>query len=160
MLISKSLGQILRVSGAMHTLFNLECEEVGSTITKDAIDAAIHFVEVCCQQAAYIAGTGELDKELELIVKGVSLYMDTHTVTFIHARVTHTRACMHTHTHTHTLGCSMYLYTTGAKFVESRHQGIRWTQRTDGTVRCSSHCRWESLGCPKESHGHRGQTGL
>lgn len=79
-MISKSLGQILRVSSSMHTLFNLECEELCSTITKDAIDAAIHFVEVCCQQTAYIAGRGELDKELDLIVKGMYSYTMTLTI--------------------------------------------------------------------------------
>ena len=55
-MISKSMGQILRVSAVMHALFNLGDEEVDSTIFPAAIEAAIHFVEVCCQQAAYIAG--------------------------------------------------------------------------------------------------------
>ena len=57
-MISKSLGQILRVSGVMHVLFSLEEENVDDTA---AINAAIHFVEVCCQQTAYIAGRGELE---------------------------------------------------------------------------------------------------
>ena len=70
-MISKSQGQILRVSASMYTLFSLECEELCSTITIDAIDAAIHFVEVRYQQTAYIAGRGELDKELNLIVQGI-----------------------------------------------------------------------------------------
>lgn len=43
------------------------------TISPAAIEAAIHFVEVCCQQAAYIAGRGELDEELKLIVQGTFL---------------------------------------------------------------------------------------
>ena len=54
-MISKSLGQILRVSGVMHVLFSLEEENVDDTVTVAAINAAIHFVEVCCQQTAYIA---------------------------------------------------------------------------------------------------------
>ena len=70
-MISKSQGQILRVSVSMHALFSLECEELSYTVTKDAIDAAIHFVEVCCQQTAYIAGRGELEKELNMIVQGI-----------------------------------------------------------------------------------------
>ena len=82
-MISKSQGQILRVSASMHTLFSLECEELCSTITTDAIDAAIHFVEVCCQQTAYIAGRGELDKELNLIVQGI-LLLSTTCVQYLH----------------------------------------------------------------------------
>ena len=70
-MISKSSGQILHVACSMHTLFQLEREELCYTISKDAINAAIHFVEVCCQQTAYIAGRGELDKELDLIEKGI-----------------------------------------------------------------------------------------
>ena len=73
-MISKSMGQILRVSAVMHTLFNLGDEELDSTISPAAIEAAIHFVEVCCQQAAYIAGRGELDEELKLIVQGTIVY--------------------------------------------------------------------------------------
>ena len=69
-MISKSLGQILRVSGSMHALFNLEDNTLSTTISTTAIDAAIHFAEVCCQQTAYIAGRGELDKELKMIIQG------------------------------------------------------------------------------------------
>ncbi len=72
-MISKSTGQILRVSAVMHALFNLEGEELGNTITPVAIQAAIHFVEVCCQQTAYIAGRGELDKELSMVVQGMCM---------------------------------------------------------------------------------------
>ena len=61
-MISKSLGQVLRASGVMHILFNLDKEQVDNTVTVAAIDAAIHFVEVCCQQTAYIAGRGELER--------------------------------------------------------------------------------------------------
>ncbi len=72
-MISKSTGQILRVSAVMHALFNLEGEELGNTITPAAIQAAIHFVEVCCQQTAYIVGRGELDKELSMVVQGMCM---------------------------------------------------------------------------------------
>ena len=71
-MISKSLGQILRVSGVMHVLFSLEEENVDDTVTVAAINAAIHFVEVCCQQTAYIAGRGELEKELSMLMEGTS----------------------------------------------------------------------------------------
>ncbi len=70
-MISKSTGQILRVSGVMHALFNLDNEDFASTITPFAMEAAIHFVEVCCQQTAYMAGRGEIEKELTLIVQGM-----------------------------------------------------------------------------------------
>ena len=46
----------------MHALFSLENKELCDIITTDAIDAAIHFVEVCCQQTAYIAGRGDLQQ--------------------------------------------------------------------------------------------------
>ena len=71
-MISKSLGQILRVSGVMHVLFSLEEDSVDDTVTVAAINAAIHFVEVCCQQTAYIAGQGELEKELSMLMEGTS----------------------------------------------------------------------------------------
>ena len=70
-MLSKSMGQILRVSAVMHALFNLGDKELPNTISSAAIEAAIHFVEVCCQQAAYIAGRGELEEELKLIVQGM-----------------------------------------------------------------------------------------
>ena len=70
-MISKSQGLILRVSASMHALFNLESEELSDVITTDAIDAAIHFVEVCCQQTAYIAGRGDLQQELSMMEKGI-----------------------------------------------------------------------------------------
>ena len=58
-LLSKSMGQTLRVAASMHVLFQLEDEEpLPSTISDQAINAAINFVEVCCQQTAYISGRG------------------------------------------------------------------------------------------------------
>ena len=71
-MISKSLGHILRVSGVMHVLFSLEDDSVDDTVSVEAINAAIHSVEVCCQQTAYIAGRGELEKELSLLMEGTS----------------------------------------------------------------------------------------
>ena len=66
-MISKSMGQILRVSAVMHALSKLEDERLGNIISTAAITVAIHFVEVCCQQAAYMAGRGELDEELKIV---------------------------------------------------------------------------------------------
>ena len=53
----------------IHALFNLGDKQLDSTIYLAAIEAAIHFVEVCCQQVAYIAGRGDLDEELKLFVQ-------------------------------------------------------------------------------------------
>ena len=76
-MISKSQGQILRVSASMHALFSLENEELCDVITTDAIDAAIHFVEVCCQQTAYIAGRGDLQQELSMMEQGITAIVDS-----------------------------------------------------------------------------------
>lgn len=69
--LSKSLGQIIRVSAGMHILFHLDQEgPLPQTISDEAIDAAIDFVEVCCQHIAFITGHGQIDKELEVIGSG------------------------------------------------------------------------------------------
>jgi len=48
-LLSKSIGQTLRVAASMHVVFGLEDEEPPpNTISYMAIKAAIDFVEVCC----------------------------------------------------------------------------------------------------------------
>ena len=40
------MEQILRVSAAMHIVFNIESDNIPENITQIAIDAAINFVEV------------------------------------------------------------------------------------------------------------------
>ena len=71
--MSKSKGQTLRVAAALHTLFAMFSPEessddgIGSQISNEAIIAAINFVEVCCQQTAYMAGRSELRKDIQLI---------------------------------------------------------------------------------------------
>lgn len=73
-MLSKSLGQIIRVSAAMHVLFHLESKETVPDIISDAaIEAAIDFVEVCCQHTAYITGRGNINQELEYLQSGNSL---------------------------------------------------------------------------------------
>lgn len=70
-MLSKSLGQILRVAASMNVLFQLECREVLQVeISKKAIDAAIYFVETCCQETAFIAGRGNICEEIRLIEIG------------------------------------------------------------------------------------------
>ena len=71
---SKAKGQVLRLSALMHLLFeggpgvdeNKE-KDIGLIIGEDAIKAAIDFVNVCIQQAAYIAGRGDIEEEISRI---------------------------------------------------------------------------------------------
>ena len=70
-MLSKSMGQILRVSAAMHLLFHIDKDDsLPSTITETAIKCAIDFVEVCCQHTAYLTGRGNIEQELKLIELG------------------------------------------------------------------------------------------
>ena len=70
-MLSKSLGQTLRVIAAMHVLFDLDSAESPScTITEAAIEATIDFVELCCQHTAYITGRGKIDEEVTLMEAG------------------------------------------------------------------------------------------
>lgn len=70
-MLSKSLGQVIRVSAVLHVLFHVDEEEsLPDTISEMAIEAAIDFVEVCCQQTAYITGRGNILEELELLQSG------------------------------------------------------------------------------------------
>ena len=62
----------------MHALFTLGDETLCTTISTTAIDAAIHFVEVCCQRTAYIAGRGNLDKELQMIMQGTLFKIEAY----------------------------------------------------------------------------------
>ena len=53
------MGQIIRVSAAMHILFNLDSTEpLPDVITDSEIMAAINLVKICCQHTAYITGHG------------------------------------------------------------------------------------------------------
>ena len=72
-MLSKSLGQTLRISVAMHILFHDDDDDgpLSDTITQAAIEAAINFVEVCCQHTAYIAGHGNIDEQLKLLGTGM-----------------------------------------------------------------------------------------
>lgn len=71
-ILSKSLGQILRVAASMNVLFQLDSDEDPKCeISKTAIDAAIHFVENCCQEAAFVAGRGRISEEIKLIEIGM-----------------------------------------------------------------------------------------
>lgn len=70
-MLSKSKGQILRVLAAFHCLFNInghsETPELKDEISEEAVTAAINFVELCCQQTAFMAGHGNILDEIQLI---------------------------------------------------------------------------------------------
>ena len=75
-MLSKSKGQVLRLSAAFHILFcdtDLDLSEegveikVGSVSTEiadSAIVATQNFVDTCCQHAAFIAGRNNIDDEI------------------------------------------------------------------------------------------------
>ena len=70
-MLSKSLGQILRVSAYMHVLFHMESDDpLPAIISESAIEAAIDFVEVCCQHTAYLTGWGDINLEVDLMEAG------------------------------------------------------------------------------------------
>ena len=91
-MLSKSMGQILRVSAAMHVLFHVDEEgPLASNISDIAIEAAIDFVEVCCQHTAYITGRGNINQELDIVQAGMCIN------TIIALTVFSTDAKMHIH---------------------------------------------------------------
>ena len=71
-MLSKSLGQIIRVALCLHILFYLEKEDpdIPDVVSSEAITAAINLVELCCQQTAYLAGRGDISEELERLQEG------------------------------------------------------------------------------------------
>ena len=66
-MLSKAKGQVLRLSALMHLLFSLtnddEKDDIQLVICDEAVKAAINFVNVCIQQAAFIAGRGDIEEE-------------------------------------------------------------------------------------------------
>ena len=65
---SKAKGQVLRLSALMHLLFEggpvADGKDIELIIGEDAVKAAIDFVNICIQQAAYIAGRGDIEEEI------------------------------------------------------------------------------------------------
>ena len=69
------MGQTLHVAASMHILFHVGSDEpLSFTITSDALQAAIDFVEVFIQQTAYIGGRGKIDDDISLICSGKHFY--------------------------------------------------------------------------------------
>ena len=67
-MLSKSKGQVLRVAAAFHVLFSMGTKEgILESISEEAVVAAIDFVGLCLQQAAFIAGRGEIAEEIQIL---------------------------------------------------------------------------------------------
>ena len=67
-MLSKSKGETPRVAATFHMLFPLKSpEDVTPKISEEAIAAAITFVGMCCQQAAFMAGRGDIREEIAII---------------------------------------------------------------------------------------------
>lgn len=71
-MLSKSLGQIIRVALSLHILFYVDKDDpdIPDVVSSEAITAAIDFVELCCQQTAYLAGRGDISVELQRLQEG------------------------------------------------------------------------------------------
>ena len=76
-MLSKSRGQVLRVAATLHVLFHLDTPlSIPDNISEAALRAAVNFVEVCVQHAAYIAGRGNISESIEALEevhKGVNI---------------------------------------------------------------------------------------
>ena len=79
-MLSKSLGQTVRISVAMHILFHNDNDgnELSSKVIQAAIEAVINFVEVCCQHTAYIAGHSDINELLKLFETGIVKLLAIH----------------------------------------------------------------------------------
>lgn len=65
-MLSKSRGQILRISAVFHVMFHVDISEpIPSEVSEMAIQAAINFVKTSIQHVAYISGKGVLEEEYE-----------------------------------------------------------------------------------------------
>ena len=65
-MLIKSRGQVLHLAAVLHMLFTLGTNQPTDDIVSEAaVKAAINYVQVVCQQAAYIAGRGSLEEEIQ-----------------------------------------------------------------------------------------------
>lgn len=92
-MLSKAKGQVLRIAAALHVLTgdsessqgDITIADVSATISKEAILAAQNFVQTCCQHAAYVAGRGEIDDEIGLLLTGkYAIQIDPSPTAYIH----------------------------------------------------------------------------
>ena len=71
-MLSKSRGQVLCLAAVLHTLFTLGTNQPTDVIVSEAaVKAAINYVQVVCQQVAYIAGRGSLEEEIQRFKSGM-----------------------------------------------------------------------------------------
>ena len=67
-MLSKSKGQILRVAATMHVLFHWQKpHDISTIIDEKAVSAAIEFVDLCIQHAAFITGRKTIEEEIEVV---------------------------------------------------------------------------------------------
>ena len=67
-ILSKQKGQALRVAAIMNAMFSLDCNyTLETTLSEDAVKAAINFVQVCGDHASLLSGR----RRLAEIVAGV-----------------------------------------------------------------------------------------
>lgn len=80
-MLSKSKGQVLRVSAVLHVLFcdgtndkgEITVNEVPMIVSSKAVLAARNFVDTCCQHAAFIAGRGLMKDEISQLTSSKCL---------------------------------------------------------------------------------------
>ena len=108
-MLSKSKGQVLRISAAFHVLFHVKKgsittdndnltdkdnedehkdkddsdndnedkhvetnSSISTEISEEAVAAAINFVQLCCQQTAFMAGRCDIEEEIEIVNASMS----------------------------------------------------------------------------------------
>ena len=81
-MLSKSKGQLLRVTGCLHCLFqvddvNLTGEspdefQIQSVATDAAIRAAINFVNTCMDHTLYLCGRDKIGEEVDAVLSEVT----------------------------------------------------------------------------------------
>ena len=76
-LLSKSRGLVLRVATVLHVLFDeeKEGEEISDAISNEVLCAATDFVELACQQTAYMVGRGNVEEEVQKFQIGQLIFL-------------------------------------------------------------------------------------
>ena len=71
-MLSKSKGQILRVSAVLHVLFHLDTPlNIPDIISEKAVKAADNFVDLCLQHAAFLGGRNKISEAIDDITEGI-----------------------------------------------------------------------------------------
>lgn len=74
-LLSKSKGQILRMTGCLHCLFQLDALhesnaeefEPATVVTESAVKAAVNFVQICTNHTLYLCGRNASVEEVRML---------------------------------------------------------------------------------------------